>query len=199
MASSTAPGPRAAHSARRRSVTTASDAAEQPSLSPSSTARIAVNSSRDPASLKDALERMERTMTGQKAHLAAGEARRWRAHIPALVDGAGNEEVDEIIDRLVRFRQLHASREAMRRKIEAQMRAETTAHRGKASRKPGGVPEGRHARRGQGSVPPDGRGLRPDADSAWRASEYDATNTARTAKEVSATVENGWGTRPQLA
>ena len=75
---------------------------------------------KDPAALKDALRRMERTMVGRKSHHLAEEARRWGRHVPTLAN-SDVEEVGEILERLARFRTLHASRAGLRRKIGAEL------------------------------------------------------------------------------
>jgi hypothetical protein len=67
--------------------------------------------------VKDALRRMEQTLTSRKCHLAAEEARRWGRHLPSIAHSSEEPEVEQIVDTLATFRRLHGTREDLRRRI----------------------------------------------------------------------------------
>lgn len=152
---------------------------------------------RDPEALRDALRRMERTMVAHKAHPSAQEARRWGYHVPALLQDVESKEVGDVVDRLVRFRDLHARRSGLRRKIEAQLRPAPMPRAGR--------PHSRFAaqhcsQQKSGTCPPSSRsdnGSRPQGGVDLE--ESLACELAGVELESSTSSGVRWASRPQLA
>ena len=143
---------------------------------------------KDPAALKDALRRMERTMVGRKSHHLAEEARRWGRHVPTLAN-SNVQEVGEILERLARFRELHASRVGLRRKIGAEL--------GPGPMPPLTRPTRREVRHGRARA-----GVEPVMAAALAGSSSETTSVRRAADEEALTEQlesMNLVRRPQLA